>query len=74
VDVLLVHDRKAEDKFIAQGFGVNRRDVMHNDFVIVGPADDPAGVAGAKTATQAFAKIASAARPFSPAGTTRAPR
>ncbi len=42
VDVVLVHDRKAEDQFVAQGFGVNRRDVMHNDFVIVGPAEDPA--------------------------------
>jgi tungstate transport system substrate-binding protein len=64
VDVVLVHDRKAEDKFLEQGFGVNRRDVMHNDFVIVGPAADPAGVASTRTAAQAFAKIASAAAPF----------
>jgi tungstate transport system substrate-binding protein len=64
VDVLLVHDRKAEDKFIAQGFGVNRRDVMHNDFIVVGPADDPAGVAGAKTAVLAFTKISSAGATF----------
>ena len=48
VDVVLVHDREAEDKFIAQGFGVNRRDVMHNDFVIVGPREDPAKIAGAE--------------------------
>jgi tungstate transport system substrate-binding protein len=64
VDVVLVHDRAAEDKFIAQGFGVNRRDVMHNDFVVVGPADDPAKIAGAKTTAEAFAKIAAAAAPF----------
>ncbi len=64
VDVVLVHDRKAEDKFIQQGFGVNRRDVMHNDFVVVGPARDPAGVAAAKSAAEAFARIAAAASPF----------
>jgi tungstate transport system substrate-binding protein len=64
VDVVLVHDRKAEDKFVAQGFGVNRRDVMHNDFVVVGPVEDPAKVAGLKTAAEAFARIAAAAAPF----------
>jgi len=64
VDVLLVHDRKAEDRFIAQGFGVNRRDVMHNDFVIVGPSEDPARVAGVKSAADAFARIAAASAPF----------
>ncbi len=63
-DVLLVHDRKAEDQFISQGYGVNRRDVMHNDFIIVGPADDPAGVASAGSAAEAFAKIASARAAF----------
>lgn len=45
-DVILVHSRAAEDKFLADGFGVNRRDVMYNDFVLVGPATDPAGVKG----------------------------
>lgn len=45
-DVILVHARAAEDKFVADGFGVNRRDVMYNDFVLVGPATDPAGVKG----------------------------
>jgi tungstate transport system substrate-binding protein len=64
VDVVLVHDRAAEDKFMAAGFGVNRRDVMHNDFVIVGPAEDPAKIAGSKAAKDAFAKIAAAAAPF----------
>ena len=43
VDVVLVHSRADEDQFVAQGFGVDRRDVMYNDFVIVGPASDPRG-------------------------------
>jgi tungstate transport system substrate-binding protein len=64
VDVVLVHDRKAEDQFVAQGFGINRRDVMHNDFVIVGPAEDPAKVTGTKAAAEAFSKIAAAGIPF----------
>ena len=46
VDVTLVHARAAEDKFVAEGHGVNRRDVMYNDFIIVGPDHDPAGVHG----------------------------
>ena len=56
-DALLVHDREAEDKFVADGFGVKRLDVMHNDFVIVGPRTDPAAVHGLR-ATEAFRKIA----------------
>ncbi len=60
VDVVFVHDRKLEDRFIAQGYGVNRRDVMHNDFVIVGPAGDPAGLSGDANAAGAFSKIAAA--------------
>jgi tungstate transport system substrate-binding protein len=64
VDVILVHDRKAEDAFVAAGWGVNRRDVMHNDFVIVGPAADPAKTAGATGAAGAFARIAAAAAAF----------
>jgi tungstate transport system substrate-binding protein len=64
VDVVLVHDRKAEDKFISQGFGVNRRDVMHNDFVLVGPAEDPARIAGTTVAADAFARIAAAGASF----------
>src|SRR5579875_591233 len=43
VDVTLVHARPSEDKFVAAGFGVNRRDVMYNDFIIAGPESDPAG-------------------------------
>jgi len=64
VDVVLVHDRNAEDKFVAQGFGVNRRDVMHNDFVIVGPVEDPARVAESTTTADAFSRIAAAGAPF----------
>jgi tungstate transport system substrate-binding protein len=57
VDVVFVHAREAEDKFIKKGFGVNRRDVMYNDFVIIGPQDDPAGIRG-NDAPAAFKKIA----------------
>lgn len=46
VDIILVHSRPAEDKFVEEGFGINRKDVMYNDFVIVGPDDDPAGLQG----------------------------
>ena len=45
-DVVFVHDREAEEKFVADGFGVTRREVMYNDFVVVGPKSDPAGAAG----------------------------
>jgi len=58
VDVVLVHARPAENAFMAAGSGVNRRDVMYNDFVIVGPSEDPAGIKGMKDVTQAFAAIA----------------
>jgi tungstate transport system substrate-binding protein len=68
VDVLLVHDRVAEDKFVAEGFGVDRRDVMHNDFVIVGPRGDPARIAGLTDAPAALARIAAAAAPFASRG------
>jgi tungstate transport system substrate-binding protein len=57
-DVILVHAREAEDQFIAEGYGVNRRDVMFNDFVIVGPESDPAGIDGTSSATEAFTTIA----------------
>jgi tungstate transport system substrate-binding protein len=57
-DVLLVHSPEAEEKFIQQGFGVNRRIVMHNDFVILGPKDDPAKIRGLTSATEAFNQIA----------------
>ena len=57
-DVLLVHARAAEERFVATGFGIERRDVMYNDFVVVGPAADPAGIRGASDVTAALAKIA----------------
>jgi tungstate transport system substrate-binding protein len=58
VDVVLVHARELEDKFVSDGYGVNRRDVMHNDFIIIGPASDPAGVRGMKDAAAALRRIA----------------
>jgi len=58
-DVLLVHTKSAEEKFVAEGYGVKRFDVMYNDFVIVGPAEDPAGIAREKDVTNAMTKIAS---------------
>jgi tungstate transport system substrate-binding protein len=63
-DVLLVHSPAAELEFINGGLGVNRRIVMHNDFIILGPADDPAGARKAKTAADAFMKIAGAGALF----------
>jgi tungstate transport system substrate-binding protein len=63
-DVVFVHDRPAEEKFMAEGFGVKRFDVMYNDFVIVGPASDPAHIRGEKDVTAAFRKIAAARAPF----------
>jgi tungstate transport system substrate-binding protein len=58
VDVALVHARKMEDAFVAQGWGVDRRDVMYNDFIVAGPAADPAGVKGSHDVIAAFKKIA----------------
>ena len=67
-DALLVHDRAGEDKFVAEGYGIDRRDVMYNDFVVVGPASDPAGIKGGKDAAAAFARIAAAKAPFASRG------
>jgi tungstate transport system substrate-binding protein len=67
-DALLVHDRVGEDKFVAEGHGVDRRDVMFNDFVIVGPRADPAGIRGLRDARQAFRRIAVAKAPFASRG------
>jgi tungstate transport system substrate-binding protein len=63
-DVVFVHDRPAEDKFMAEGFGVRRFDVMYNDFVVIGPLGDPARIAGGKDVIEAFRKIATAKAPF----------
>lgn len=68
VDVLLVHDRIGEDKFVADGYGIDRRDVMHNDFVIVGPSFDPARIRGFKDARRAFAAIAAKGALFASRG------
>jgi tungstate transport system substrate-binding protein len=57
-DVVFVHDRPAEDRFMAEGFGVKRFDVMYNDFVVLGPSADPAHIAGGKNVVEAFRKIA----------------
>jgi tungstate transport system substrate-binding protein len=64
VDVVLVHSRPAEDKFVADGFGIDRRDVMYNDYILVGPKADPAKVKEAKTAVDAFKRIADAKAEF----------
>jgi tungstate transport system substrate-binding protein len=63
-DVVLVHSKPDEEKFVADGWGVKRYDVMYNDFIIVGPASDPAKIAGLKDAVQAFKQIAKAKVPF----------
>jgi tungstate transport system substrate-binding protein len=57
-DVLLVHARAQEDKFVADGFGVNRLDVMYNDFIVLGPKEDPAGVKGITSTVSAFVRFA----------------
>jgi tungstate transport system substrate-binding protein len=64
VDVTLVHARAAEDKFMAEGHGVNRRDVMYNDFIIVGPLADPAGVKGSHDVIAALRKITASKAKF----------
>jgi tungstate transport system substrate-binding protein len=63
-DVLLVHSPEAEQEFMDAGHGVSREAVMHNDFVVVGPADDPAKVRGSASATDAFTAIAKAKAAF----------
>ena len=63
-DVLLVHSPAAEKKFVAEDYGVNRRLVMHNDYIVVGPAEDPAKIKGTKATTDAFKKISSAGALF----------
>jgi tungstate transport system substrate-binding protein len=63
-DVLFVHHRPSEEQFVAQGFGVERHDVMYNDFVLVGPQSDPAGIKGMQDAVAALAQIAATRAPF----------
>ena len=63
-DLLLVHDKPSEEAFVAEGYGSERFDLMYNDFVVVGPAADPAGIAGTGDAAAALASIAAAKAPF----------
>ena len=67
-DVLLVHAKSAEEKFVAEGYGSERFDVMYNDFIIVGPAADPAGIAGGKHAVMALKTIADSKSTFASRG------
>jgi tungstate transport system substrate-binding protein len=64
VDVTLVHARPLEDKFVADGYGVDRRDVMYNDFIVAGPVSDPAGIRGSKDVIAGFRKIAASRARF----------
>ena len=63
-DLLLVHDKPSEEAFVAEGYGSERFDLMYNDFVLVGPARDPAGIAGTGDAAAALASIAAVEAPF----------
>ena len=63
-DVVFVHDKPAEEKFVAEGYGVKRQEVMYNDFILVGPKSDPAKVAGGKDITEALKKVEAAKAPF----------
>ena len=63
-DLLLVHDKPSEEAFVAEGHGSARFDLMYNDFVVVGPASDPAGIAGTDDAAAALTRIAAVAAPF----------
>lgn len=67
-DVVFVHSKPDEEKFVAEGWGLKRHDVMYNDFIIVGPISDPAGIAGLKDADEAFKKIAAAKALFASRG------
>jgi len=67
-DILLVHSRTREDKFVADGFAARRHDVMYNDYVIVGPSSDPANIAGLTDAAEAFSRIAATQSVFASRG------
>lgn len=67
-DALLVHHRAGEDAFVAEGYGTERRDVMFNDFVLVGPRSDPAGVTEAQSIAEALAKVAESESAFASRG------
>jgi len=63
-DVVFVHDQPAEEKFIAEGYGIDRKEVMYNDFVLIGPKSDPAKAGGGKDIVEALGKIKAAQAPF----------
>jgi tungstate transport system substrate-binding protein len=63
-DVVFVHDKPAEEKFVAEGFGVRRSGIMYNDFIVIGPKADPAKITGSKDVADALRKIATAKAPF----------
>ncbi|HMO70591.1 MAG TPA: substrate-binding domain-containing protein [Paracoccaceae bacterium] len=67
-DVVFVHARAQEEAFVAEGYGAQRFDVMYNDFILVGPADDPAGLRAAETAADAMSRIAAAGASFASRG------
>ena len=67
-DVLFVHHKPSEEKFVSDGFGVERFDVMYNDFVLIGPKSDPAGIAGGMDIVAAFTAIADTETPFASRG------
>ncbi|MCB1429131.1 MAG: substrate-binding domain-containing protein, partial [Nitratireductor sp.] len=67
-DLLLVHAKPAEEKFVAEGYGVKRDDLMYNDFVIVGPSADPAGIKGSNDVKASLAAIREKAAPFASRG------
>ena len=67
-DVLFVHNKRAEEKFVAEGYGLKRHDVMYNDFVLVGPKSDPAKVGGGRDILVALEKISTAKAPFASRG------
>ncbi|GAA0847795.1 extracellular solute-binding protein [Marinobacter szutsaonensis] len=67
-DSLLVHDTAGEERFVENGFATERADVMYNDFVLIGPEDDPANISEAQSASEAFAAIAEAEAPFASRG------
>lgn len=64
VDAILVHSRKAEEAFVEGGYGTHRTEIMYNDFVFIGPAEDPAGITDADSAAMALKEIAGAEAPF----------
>ena len=64
VDMVLAHDPASEEKFVGDGFGINRKTFMVNDFVILGPSSDPAGIVGTRDASRAIAKIQESGAPF----------